>query len=203
MRRKWAAVALLSSTGWMFLHCGQKVAFSMQAPAPARPSKVQGYTPTRSHCLAGAALVAITLRCPLWRPDRRRAARSAGLKLFGPEGPTVLLSSASIGVATGCAVVVFELIIKELEELREELPLPVVAPILGALALAAIFTAFGGKDNLAGTDIKSLKSYAAAGGPEPPENWPLRAAFNALSAALTLGSGNSLGPEAPAATLGP
>lgn len=46
------------------------------------------------------------------------------------------------------------------------------------------------------------KSYAAPGGPEPPENWTLRAAGNALSAAITLGSGNSLGPEAPAATLG-
>jgi len=113
-----------------------------------------------------------------------------------------LLSSALIGLSTGFAVVLFEGFITSLEELREELPIPVLAPILGALALAALVAAFGGKDGLAGTDIKSLKSYATAGGPEPPSNWPLRAGANALSAAITLGSGNSLGPEAPAATLG-
>ncbi|OLP99099.1 hypothetical protein AK812_SmicGene18380 [Symbiodinium microadriaticum] len=88
-------------------------------------------------------------------------------------GLPVLLSSALIGLSTGFAVVLFEGFITSLEELREELPIPVLAPILGALALAALVAAFGGKDGLAGTDIK--KSYATAGGPEPPSNWPLRA----------------------------
>lgn len=142
-------------------------------------------------------------RPSFWRPFRsQRVARASGFKVLGPEGPTVLLSSTLIGLATGWAVVLFEEVIKTLEELREELPWPVLAPLLGALLLAGIFAAFGGREGLAGTDIKSLKSYAAAGGPEPPDNWPLRAAGNALSAAVTLGSGNSLGPEAPAATLG-
>mmetsp|Transcript_225 Transcript_225/g.947 ORF Transcript_225/g.947 Transcript_225/m.947 type:complete len:693 (-) Transcript_225:134-2212(-) len=58
------------------------------------------------------------------------------------------------------------------------------------------------RGHLSGVDIKSLKSYLAPGGEKPPEKWPLRAGTNALLAAVTLGSGASLGPEAPAAVLG-
>jgi len=182
--------------------------WNSQGGVPSLPSqKLQG--PTMTH-FASLAVVGSALRQAFFhRPctsasaaSRGRVARSASFKLLGPEGPTVLLSSALIGLSTGFAVVLFEGFITSLEELREELPIPVLAPILGALALAALVAAFGGKDGLAGTDIKSLKSYATAGGPEPPSNWPLRAGANALSAAITLGSGNSLGPEAPAATLG-
>mmetsp|Transcript_16338 Transcript_16338/g.28632 ORF Transcript_16338/g.28632 Transcript_16338/m.28632 type:complete len:704 (+) Transcript_16338:33-2144(+) len=147
-------------------------------------------------CLAGAAAAVLITR----RRGRGFSARRA-FKLDGPEGPLVLITSTLIGLSTGFAVVIFEITIKSFEELREELPYPIIAPIIGALILAGIFTAFGGKEGLAGTDVKALKSYAAEGS-KPPENWPIRAGANALCSAVTLGWGNSLGPEAPAAVLG-
>eukprot|EP00439_Symbiodinium_sp_Y106_P032415 s5110_g3.t2 len=208
-RRRMVAIALLGTGScWVISQSSSCSRWNSQGGVPSLPSqKLQG--PTMTH-FASLAVVGSALRQAFFhRPctsasaaSRGRVARSASFKLLGPEGPTVLLSSALIGLSTGFAVVLFEGFITSLEELREELPIPVLAPILGALALAALVAAFGGKDGLAGTDIKSLKSYATAGGPEPPSNWPLRAGANALSAAITLGSGNSLGPEAPAATLG-
>lgn len=172
---------------------------------------------TQTTCAMRGAFASGAVLLVTWRQTRSRASSSqhyhghmatrlarwagSGFKLDGPEGPFVLVSSALIGVSTGFAVVAFELSIKTFEGFREELPFPVVAPILGALLLAAIFTAVGGKEGLAGTDVKALKSYAAQDA-QPPANWPLRAAGNALSSAVTLGFGNSLGPEAPAAVLG-
>lgn len=206
MGRKGASLlAVLAAGGWSFAHFGAVSVQRAQRERKPSASKQFKASPGPTSALLPVGLVAIAGTATRssfrrWSPVARAA--NASFKLFGPEGPTVLLSSTLIGLSTGCAVVVFEGIITTMEELREELPLPVIAPLLGALVLAGIFTAFGGKEGLAGTDIKSLKSYAAAGGPEPPENWPLRAAGNALSAAITLGSGNSLGPEAPAATLG-
>ncbi|CAE7203384.1 CLC-E [Symbiodinium microadriaticum] len=205
-RRRILAIALLGAGScWVISQSSRCSRWNLQGGVPSLPSqKFQG--PTMTH-FASLAVAGTALRQAFHRPctsatSGGRVARSASFKLLGPEGPTVLLSSALIGLSTGFAVVLFEGFITSLEELREELPIPVLAPILGALALAALVAAFGGKDGLAGTDIKSLKSYATAGGPEPPSNWPLRAGANALSAAITLGSGNSLGPEAPAATLG-
>jgi len=165
---------------------------------------------SRRCALAGGAALLVASRRKVMPSSSRsgssglsRAARlaRAAFRWSGPEGPLVLISSAVIGVSTGCAVVLFEFVIKSLEAFREELPAPIIAPILGALLLAGIFTAFGGKEGLSGTDVKSLKGYAAEDA-EPPENWPLRAAGNAMCAAVTLGLGNSLGPEAPAATVG-
>lgn len=104
-------------------------------------------------------------------------------------------------MSTGFGVLLFEKAIFFLEETRAEIPLTPVAPILGALALMALFAAFG-PGGMSGADIASLKKYAVPGGPKPPDNWFLRACGNALAAVITLGSGNSLGPEAPAAVLG-
>eukprot|EP00435_Cladocopium_sp_Y103_P056824 s329_g19.t1 len=157
-RRRASLLAVLAAGGWSFAHFGavssspsQRERFSASKQFKASPGPTSALLPVGLVAIAGSATRSSFRR---WSPVARAA--SASFKLFGPEGPTVLLSSTLIGLSTGCAVVVFEGIITTMEELREELPLPVIAPLLGALVLAGIFTAFGGKEGLAGTDIKSL-----------------------------------------------
>lgn len=135
------------------------------------------------------------------RDPRKQQMQSSTSTSSGDSGPLSLVTSASIGICTGFGVLAFEMLIHSLEHLREAIPFPLVAPIGGALLLGLIFT-LRGDDGLKGTDLKSLKSYDGAGGAKPPEDAPLRAAMNATCAAISLGFGNSLGPEAPAATLG-
>mmetsp|Transcript_40195 Transcript_40195/g.100942 ORF Transcript_40195/g.100942 Transcript_40195/m.100942 type:complete len:761 (+) Transcript_40195:88-2370(+) len=139
-----------------------------------------------------------------WRGVIARTAATdagAGDVLSDSQGPKVLFASAAIGLSTGVGVLIFEKAIQFGERFREDLPLPILAPFIGAAIVCAMFS-LAGPEGLKGTDTKSLKSYLAPGGALPPPNWPLRAVANAFAAAVTLGSGNSLGPEAPAAVLG-
>jgi len=169
--------------------------------------------------LAGTVALLVTsrrssvLRKPLAsiRTARQRG-RVALAALTAAEGPIVLLSAAAVGICTGGGVVVFEQLIHSIEDLRGLLPEPAIgdshssfAPLIGAALLAGIFTLMG-EDGLKGTDLQSLKSYLKPSvkgvDNSPPDNWYVRSGLNAACAAITLGSGNSLGPEAPAAVLG-
>jgi len=166
----------------------------------AEPGAAVGGQPGVRLAVAGGAALCAAARCG--RGGLRGRARTAAASTQSDtQGPIVFLTSAAIGISTGFGVLVFEGAIGFLEEAREEIPFSPFAPVFGAIFLVGLIAVFG-KDGLKGTDIKSLKSYATPGGPSPPENWPLRAAGNSLAAAVTLGSGNSLGPEAPAAVLG-
>lgn len=113
----------------------------------------------------------------------------------------VISTGLAVGASTGIAVLVFEKFIQFLEHAREELPFPELAPVIGAVLLIGLY-AVAGPGGLKGTDTGSLRAALKPGGKPAPDNWPFRAAGNATAAAISLGFGNSLGPEAPAAAVG-
>lgn len=131
----------------------------------------------------------------------------------------MIFVSSLIGVCTGAIVVALNNGVHGLADLVKEVGAErgtkvgpfLWAPLLGGALVSASYAAFGGVSGLEGTDLPIVKTLAVEGGPgsavdelgglsriERGKRFVGRTAF----AAVTLGTGNSLGPEGPSVEIG-
>eukprot|EP00929_Paragymnodinium_shiwhaense_P048218 TRINITY_DN24407_c0_g3_i1.p1 TRINITY_DN24407_c0_g3~~TRINITY_DN24407_c0_g3_i1.p1 ORF type:complete len:966 (+),score=224.46 TRINITY_DN24407_c0_g3_i1:288-2900(+) len=126
--------------------------------------------------------------------------------------------AVATGLGTGLAIVAFANAIKAVRQFWEATAsfgpgaadpafhdfVITLQPVLGAGVVGLLLTAANSLGGLSGCDTKALREASLDDDKHdqlPPER-PFRAVVRAAASALTLGSSNSLGPEAPAVEIG-